>query len=124
MEKIIILADINCDPSPELRQYFGIEHYIQGHVHFSDGREIMSTLDWTNIDRDSFYKDLSGTKVKISTSPLSPDEYYVIFEKHIKEGCKVLSMSVSSKVSSTFNSAYTACNGLRRTKIKFTKWVQ
>lgn len=114
MEKIIILADINCDLSPELRQYFGIEHYIQGHVHFSDGREIMSTLDWTNIDRESFYKDLSGTKVKISTSPLSPDEYYVIFEKHIKEGCKVLSMSVSSKVSSTFNSAHTACERIKK----------
>ena len=44
-EKIIILADINCDLSPELREYFGIEDYIQGHVHFSDGREIMSRLD-------------------------------------------------------------------------------
>ncbi|MBE7057735.1 MAG: DegV family EDD domain-containing protein [Ruminococcaceae bacterium] len=113
-EKMVILADINCDLSPELRAYFGIEEYIQGHVHFSDGREIMSKLDWSNIDRESFYKDLSGTKVKISTSPLSPDEYYVIFEKHIKEGRKVLSMSVSSKVSSTFNSAHTACERIKK----------
>lgn len=112
-EKIIILADINCDLSPELREYFGIEDYIQGHVHFSDGREIMSRLDWENIDRDGFYKDLSGTKIKISTSPLSPDEYYVIFEKYIKQGYKVLSMSVSSKVSSTFNSAHTACERIK-----------
>lgn len=113
MEKIIILADINCDLSPELREFFKVTDYINGHVHFSDGRDFKSTLDWDHIDREEFYQALSGTKTQISTSPLSPESYYQIFEKYIKEGYKVLSMSVSSKVSSTYNSAHAGCEKIK-----------
>lgn len=113
MEKIIILADINCDLSPEIREFFDIKDYVNGHVHFSDGRDFMSRLDWEELDREEFYKDLSGTKIKMSTSPRSPESYYQIFEKYIQDGYKVLSISISSKVSSTYNSAHTACEKIK-----------
>lgn len=102
MEKYIIIADVVCDLSKEIRDYFGVEQYSGGYIHFSDGRNFKTTLSWENISREEFYKALSDKKSEISTSPLSPDEYALLFEKYIEQGYKVLSMSVSSKISSTY----------------------
>ncbi len=101
MEKYIIIADVVCDLSKEIRDHFGIEQYSGGYIHFSDGRAFKTTLSWENISREDFYKALSNKKTEISTSPLSPEEYCLLFEKYIAQGYKVLSMSVSSKISST-----------------------
>ena len=46
MNKYIILADVTCDLSAEIRGFFGVEDYIKGHVHFSDDRDFETTLDW------------------------------------------------------------------------------
>lgn len=105
MEKFIILADVACDLSEEIRQYFGVEDYISGHVSFSDGRDLPTVLDWSNISREEFYKTLGGKKITISTAPASPEEYYLAFKKYVEAGYKVLSISISSKISTTFNSA-------------------
>ena len=105
MEKFIILADVTCDLSEEIRKYFGVEDYISGHVSFSDGRDLPTTLDWSNISCEEFYKTLGGKKIQISTAPASPEEYYLAFKKYVEAGYKVLSISISSKISTTFNSA-------------------
>ena len=86
MRDFIILADVTCDLSEELRKRFGIDDYIPGHVHFSDGRDFQTTLDWTNISREDFYKALSNKKMKITTAPASPEEYYEIFRSYAKDG--------------------------------------
>ena len=59
MKRFIILPDVTCDLSEELRTKFGLEDYIEGYVHFSDGRDLKTTLDWSNISREEFYKTLS-----------------------------------------------------------------
>ena len=64
MEKFIILADVTCDLSEEIRKEFGMDTYIPGHVSFSDGRDLVTTLDWTNISREEFYKTLSNKNLK------------------------------------------------------------
>lgn len=102
MSKFVILADITCDISQEIRDYFGVEDYIRGHIHFSDGRDFITTLDWSNIERGEFYKALSNKKMKINTAPASPEEYYEIFKKYAKDGYDILSMSICGKVSSTY----------------------
>lgn len=108
MEKYVILADVACDISKEIRDYFNVEDYIKGHVHISDGRDIQTTLDWSNIGRDDFYKTLSNKKIEVSSAPASPEEYYEIFKKYVSSGYKILSMSISSKISSTYGVAVRA----------------
>ena len=113
MEKYIILADVTCDLSPEIREYFQIPDYIKGHIHFSDGRDFETTLDWSNISREDFYAALSNKKLEVSTAPASPEEYYLTFKKYAEDGYKILSISISSKISSTYN---VACNAAKRVR--------
>ena len=113
MSKYIILTDVTCDMSKELRDFFGIEDYIRGHVHFSDGRDFVTSLDWENISRDEFYKALSNKKMEISTAPASPEEYYEKFKEYAEQGYDILSMSISSKISSTYNVAVGAAQRIK-----------
>lgn len=113
MKQFIILADLTCDLSQEIREQFGVDDYISGHVHFSDGRDFVTTLDWTNISREEFYKALSNKKMEISTAPASPEEYYLAFRKYAEQGYDILSMSISSKISSTFNVTEGAAKRIR-----------
>ena len=94
MEKYIILADVACDISQEIRDYFKVEDYIEGHVNISDGRDFKTKLDWSNIDRDDFYKCVSSRKIEVVSAPASPEEYYLKFKKYVEEGYKILSMSI------------------------------
>ncbi len=107
-EKYIILADVTCDLSQEIRDYFGVEDYLEGYIHFSDGRDFKTTLDWTNIERGEFYKALSNKKLQVSTAPPNPEETYQAFKGYVEAGYKVLSMSISSKISSTYGVACVA----------------
>lgn len=114
MEKYIILADVTADISQEIREEFGIRDYIKGHIHFSDGRDFQTTLDWSNISREDFYAALSNRKMEVSTAPASPEEYYQIFRKYVEEGYKIISFNISSKISSTYNVACGAANRVKQ----------
>ncbi len=105
MKKFIILPDVTCDLTEEIRTRFGLEDYIKGYVHFSDGRDLKTTLDWSNINRDEFYKTLSNKKMEVSTAPASPEDYYEFYKKYAEQGYDILAMSISSKISSTHNVA-------------------
>lgn len=102
MKKYIIIPDVTCDLSPELREKFGLSEYITGYVHIDD-RQIVTTLDWTNVTRDGFYKTLLDKKSTVSSAASSPEEYYRVFEKYAKDGYDIISMSISSKISATYN---------------------
>lgn len=114
MEKYIILADVTADISQEIREEFGIRDYIKGHIHFSDGRDFQTTLDWSNISREDFYAALSNRKMEVSTAPASPEEYYQIFRKYVEDGYKIISFNISSKISSTYNVACGAANRVKQ----------
>ncbi len=116
MEKYIILADVACDISEEIRNCFKVEDYIEGHVTISDGRDLKTKLDWSEITRDDFYKCVASRKIEVSSAPASPEEYYLKFKKYVEAGYKILSMSISSKISSTYN---VACGAAARIKEEF-----
>lgn len=113
MNKYIILTDVTCDLSQEIRTEFGMEDYIRGHVHFSDDRDFPTTLDWSNINREEFYKALSNRKMQVNTAPASPEEYYLTFKKYAEAGVDILSISISSKISSTYNVAVGAAQRVK-----------
>lgn len=107
MEKYIILADSACDLSEEMRSFCGLEEYLPGHIHLN-GKDMITPLDWSTVSRKDFYAAVGGRKMDVSTAPPSPEEYYQAFTKYVEAGYKVLSMSISSKISSTFNAASSA----------------
>lgn len=119
MENYVILADVTCDLSEEIRRQFGVEDYIQGHIHFSDGRDFNTTLDWSNISREEFYKTLSNKRMQVTTAPASPEEYYLAFRKYAQQNIAVLSMSISSQISSTYQ---VAVNAAKRVQAEYPQW--
>ena len=111
MEKYVILADITCDLSEQIRKEFQVEDYLPGYIHFSDDRDFKTVLDWSNISREEFYKALSNRKMQITTAPPSPEDYYQTFKAYVEKGYQILSISISSKISSTYN---VACKAAQR----------
>ena len=112
MSKYIILPDVTCDLSKDLRDYFGLEDYFMGYVQIN-GNSIKTRLDWENISKDEFYKTLSNKKNQVSSAACTPEEYYQTFKKYVNMGYKVLSMSISSKISGTFSIASVAANRVK-----------
>ena len=113
MKKYVILADLTCDLSQEIRDYFGVEDYSPGHIHLHDGRDLPTRLDWELISREEFYKALSGKNNKISTAAPNVEEYGRVFRSYVEAGYAVLSMSISSKISSTYDFSCTAAKQVK-----------
>ena len=113
MEKYVILPDVTCDLSPEIRKLFGIEDYIRGHVSVSDGRDFTSELNWDAISQREFYDILNDKRLKTSTAPSNTDECYKKFEEYINKGFAVLSIHLSSTISAGYNFANLAAERIR-----------
>lgn len=112
MKKYIIIPDVTCDLSSEMREKFGLTDYIKGYVNI-DGTELQTALDWSIISRDSFYKQLGNKKVTISSAAASPEEYYQKFSAYAREGYDIISMSISSKISGTYNLSVSAAERIK-----------
>lgn len=114
MKDFVILPDTTCDLSEEIRNDIGLKDYIPGHVNISDGRDIITKLDWTEISREEYYKTLSNKKIKVTTAPPSPAEFFDAFEKYARDDIGVISLSLSSKISSTYNFARSAAEEITK----------
>ena len=110
MEKYVILADVCCDLREDVCREIGMVDYVKGHIHFDDGRDFLTTLNWEPMSKEDFYGALSNKKVKVTTAPPNIEEYCEIFEKYVKDGYAIISISLSSKISSTFEFSQKAAN--------------
>jgi DegV family protein with EDD domain len=108
----VIIPDITCDLSAEIRERFELGEYIQGYVHIND-RSLRTRLDWESISREEFYKTLSSKGNTVSSAAASPEEYYQTFKKYAEQGVAVLSMSISSKISATYSAALGAAERVK-----------
>jgi DegV family protein with EDD domain len=116
MQKFVILADITCDLSREIRDFIGMQDYIKGHVSITEGgvtTDYQTDLDWGTIRRDTFYGALDTTHAKVVSAPPNLDEYMDAFTKYVKQGYAVLSMSISSKISGTYDFSCVAAKKVR-----------
>ena len=68
-------------------------------------------LDGITITHDEFYSKLESSKVNPSTSQVSPAEYEDIYEDVKKKGDTAIVITLSSKLSGTFQSANIARDG-------------
>lgn len=64
-----------------------------------------SYADGVEIDNDTFYKKLVVSEVMPTTSQPTPDEFTKIFEQAVKAGDEVVVITISSKLSGTYQSA-------------------
>ena len=112
MKKFVIIPDSTSDLTLELRNRFDIPEMVQGTVAFPDGRSFFSTGDWDEISSKEFYDLLK--KKPISTGAPSPEQFMKVFEKYLKQGLDVLSISISSALSGTYSFAVAAANELNK----------
>lgn len=109
----IILADTTCDLNVTLAEKYDVE-IIQGHVHYPNGVDERAMLDWkqcsyiTEPTSVCFYNELRKDLAGFSTSPPNIQEWYNVFEEHVKAGHSVLSITISAGLSGAFNFASTA----------------
>lgn len=102
MEKFVILPDVTCDLSKEIRDFIALDDYIPGYVEIN-GESLSTTLNWDNITRDKFYKTLGNPKNKVSSAAPNIEDYYNKFKTYIEAGYSIISMSISSRISGTYN---------------------
>lgn len=112
MKDFIILPDVACDLSKEIRDYFNVTDYVGGYVHIND-ESFRTRLDWEIFSREYFYKTLGNKKNVVSSATSSPEEYYQIFKSYVEKGYDILSMSISSKISATYNIASSAAKRIK-----------
>ena len=114
-KKFVILPDITCDLNKEIRREFDIE-VVGGHIKYPNGKEEPSMLDWAECSylseptAEAFYSELKKNPDGFTTAPANVYEYCSAFEKYVKEGYGILSMSISSGMSGTYNFTLQARN--------------
>ena len=108
MNKFIILPDVTCDLSKETREKFNLTDYIPSHIILPDGSERKGTLEWDWTTSKDFYKAIKKRNNGYSTSPASIDEIKEKFKYYLNQGYDILFMSISSKLSGTYNFALKA----------------
>ncbi len=107
-KKFVILPDVTCDLNKDLQKEFDIE-LIKGHVKYPNGKEETSMVDWTECSflkeptAEIFYSELKKDPEGFATAPANVYEYYNVFEKYVQNGQAILSMSISSGMSGTYN---------------------
>lgn len=99
--KTRIIIDSTMDLSPELKSKVSI---VPLTVHFGDEEYI----DGVTIDHKAFYEKLVETDVHPSTSQATPDAFIKEFEKAKAAGEGAVVITLSSKLSGTYQSAQIA----------------
>lgn len=103
MQNFVIIPDTSCDLPKELREKYGITDYLHGILYHPDGREEISTLDWDTMTPKEYYDSMKGRKALYTTATPQMGEILEVFEKHLKAGEDVLSISLSSALSSSYS---------------------
>ena len=110
MRKFVIITDSCSDLDKATRDKYDIR-YIPMRLLYDD-RDIPADLDWGIISFEEFYK-LMREGVRFKTAQINVQEYLAEFEKIIKEGYDILSISCSSAFSSSYKGSLTARDELK-----------
>jgi DegV family protein with EDD domain len=98
-----IFSDVTCDLSSELRERFEVDGYIKGHITVPGGQEIDSKLEWDFTNPQDFYASLKSHQHVYKTAPASAEEIAGTWETFLADGRDVLALSISGKLSVTYN---------------------
>ncbi len=102
MSNFAIIPDTSCDLIKPLRERFGIDDYISGLVYFPDGHVEKADLDWERHNPKEFYESLGNKKNNYKTALAPAGDIMEIYEKQLKAGKDILSITLSSALSGTY----------------------
>lgn len=108
MNNFTVIPDTSCDLSAEMRKQLGVEYYVKGIVAFPDGHSEYADLDWNTISPSEYYNGMRSKNAICTTSAASPDEIAAVFEEAVSSRKDVLSLSLSSGLSVTYQNAVKA----------------
>ena len=103
MGKFVILTDSSSDLDAALREKYDL-HYIPNRFFYQD-KEYNDDIDWQGISLAEFY-DYMRNGNRVITSQISATACMETFEKYLKEGYDILSLSCPAVLSSTVNVCY------------------
>ncbi|HEX3010721.1 MAG TPA: DegV family protein [Syntrophomonadaceae bacterium] len=109
-----IITDSSCDLPDEVMHKYGIE-MIPLKVTFEKGE---TYLDRIEISPRTFLKKMMSSRFLPKTSAPDPHTFIEYFEKGLKETGEVMFLSMSSGLSSTFQTARLACDMMENTGVK------
>ena len=102
MSAFEIIVDSSSDMTKSLRQRFGINHVIHGVVYPPNGSQMLADIDWETMSPEEYYKSMQGRKILYKTATPSVGETTEVFESVLKSGKDILSISLSSGISGTY----------------------
>ncbi|MGN0374995.1 MAG: DegV family protein [Butyrivibrio sp.] len=103
MNDFVIIPDASSDLTSELRNRFDISDCLHGILYFPDGHSEKVDPDWTNMTPEEYYYSMRDRKVLYKTAAPPLGEITEKFEKQLSQGKDILSISISSALSSTYN---------------------
>ena len=105
-EQYVIVTDSMCDLDIDTRKKLGLE-IIDNYI-IVEGKCMHSSIDWgKEYTADQYYGWMKENK-KISSSQVTPQDFYVFFEERLKKGLDILYIGCSSALSGTVGSALIA----------------
>ncbi|QNO16375.1 DegV family protein [Alkalicella caledoniensis] len=104
---IKLVVDSTADLSQEIIDRYDIQ-VVPLNVHF--GEELYK--DGVDLNTETFFEKLKGSKVMPRTSQPSPGDFHKIYTSLLAEGHSVISIHISANLSGTYQSATIAKNML------------
>lgn len=104
MSNFVIIVDSSSDFTKPLRERFDIPAYISGVVNFPDGHSELADLDWERHNPKAFYESMKDKKTLYTTASAPISNITEVFENQLSQGNDILSISLSSALSGTYNS--------------------
>ncbi len=102
MSDFVIIPDASCDLIKPLRERFGIDDYIHSIVYLPDGTSIVADIDWEVYNPNEFFESMKDKKVTYRSGCATTGEIIKVYEKYLEAGKDILSITLSSALSGTF----------------------
>lgn len=101
MADFVIIPDSSSDFTKDLRDRFGVPDVLRGMVYFPDGHAEACDVDWEKYNPKDFFESMRSKKVIYKTATAPTGDIKTLFEKHLKEGKDIISLSLSRALSGT-----------------------
>lgn len=100
MNKIKIITDSCSDLPKDLREKYDIDYAKMNTVY--NGKETPASLDWEYYSPKEFYDIMRGGE-RFTTTQVPMEEFRRVFEKYVAEGCDIVYVGCSLRLSSSVN---------------------
>jgi DegV family protein with EDD domain len=104
---VVIVSDSTCDLNPKEALSLGIE-LVPISVRF--GSKVYK--DGVDLSLSEFYDKLSGERELPTTEPPTSEAFAAVFRRNIDAGKKIICLTVSAKLSKTYDNAVVAASAL------------